>query len=290
MTDALGPSTPTPATVRVDAHVHLWDVESGRYAWPTPAEGAIYRTFTIDDLRPELAGSAIDAVVLVQTVDTLDDTDSMLDVADRHPFVRGVVGWVPLDDPGAAEEALDVRAGRRLRGLRHLIHQEPDPDWLARADVQPGLDLLARRGLAFDVVAVFPDHLRLVPEVADRHPDLTFVIDHLAKPPFRSDSWARWFAELRNAAARPNVTAKLSGLDTAAGLGWTDAELRPAIDAAIEAFGPDRLLFGSDWPVCRLVSRYGDVVGAARRAVAALTPTERAAVMGGTAARVYALE
>ena len=228
-------------------------------------------------------------MVLVQTVDTLDDTDSMLDVADRYPFVRGVVGWVPLDDPGAAEEALDVRAGRRLRGIRHLIHQEPDPDWLVRVDVQPGLDLLARRGLAFDVVAVFPDHLRLVPEVADRHPDLTIVIDHLAKPPFRSDGWARWIAELRDAAARPNVTAKLSGLDTAAGPGWTDAELRPAIDAAIEAFGPDRLMFGSDWPVCTLVSRYGDLVSAAERVVAALSPTERAAVMGGTAARVYGL-
>ncbi len=290
MTDAPGPSTMPLAALRVDAHSHLWDVESGRYPWPTPADGSIYRTFTIDDLRPALAGSAIDATVLVQTVDTLDDTDSMLDVADRHPWVRGVVGWVPLDDPAGAEAALDARADRRLRGIRHLIHHESDPAWLIRDEIQPCLGLLARRRLPFDVVAVFPDHLRLVPAVADRHPDLTLVIDHLAKPPFRSDGWARWLTEIRDAAARPNTNAKLSGLDTAAGPGWTDAELRPAIDAAIEAFGPDRLLFGSDWPVCTLVSRYGDIVRAIERSVAALTPTERAAILGGTAARVYGLD
>ena len=291
MTELPRSSTPPrPAALRIDAHQHLWDIESGRYSWPTPADGSIYRTFTIEDLRPELAGSAIDATVLVQTVGTLDDTDSMLDVADLHPFVRGVVGWVPLDDPGAAEAALDARAGRPLRAIRHLIHHEPDPDWLVRDEVQAGLDLLARRRLPFDVVAVFPNHLRLVPAVADRHPDLTLVIDHLAKPPFRSDGWARWLAELRDAAERSNVTAKLTGLDTAAGAGWTDAELRPAIDAAIEAFGPDRLLFGSDWPVCTQVSRYGDVVRAIERSIEDLSPSERTAILGGTAARVYRLD
>jgi len=286
---ATGTRPPPRASIRIDAHQHFWDVESGRYAWPTEAEGPIYRTFTPDDLVPEMAASQIDATVLVQTVDTLDDTDSMLAVAARHRFVGAVVGWVPLTTARAAEQALETRPDPRLRGIRHLIHQEPDPAWLLRDDVAAGLQVLAERGLTFDVVAVFPDHLRLVPTIADRHPDLTVVIDHLAKPPLRSDGWVRWRDQLRQAAARPNVVAKISGLETAAGPGWTDAEIRPAVEAAIDAFGPARLMFGSDWPVCRLVSTYADAVGLTERLIASLSVTERDAVMGATAARVYGI-
>jgi L-fuconolactonase len=275
--------------IRIDAHQHFWDVEGGRYTWPTPTDGAIYRTYTPEDLEPELGPAGIDATVLVQTVATLYDTDSMLAVAGRHPFVGAVVGWVPLTDPRAAEAALDGRPHPRLRGIRHPIHHEPDPDWLLRGDVSEGLGVLARRGLAFDVVAVFPDHLRLVPAVADRHPDLTLVLDHLAKPPFHSASWSIWLDQLRRAAARPNVFGKLSGLDTAAGSGWTPQEIRPAVEAAIDAFGPDRLMFGSDWPVCRLVSTYSEVVGAIKGLVSQLTVPERSDVLGGTAGRIYGI-
>jgi L-fuconolactonase len=289
MPDAPEPSAPPRSVVRIDAHHHVWDVESGRYSWPTPADGPIYRTFTIADLRPELVRSGIDATILIQAADSLHDTDSMLRVADLHPFVLGVVGWVPLQGARAVEEALDARPHRLLKGIRHLIHHELDPDWLLRDDVQAGLGVLARRGLTFDVVAVFPRHLGHVPAVAERHPDLTLVIDHLADPPYRSDGWSRWLQELGDAAARPNVMAKISGLDTAAGEGWTEAELRPAIDAAIEAFGPDRLMFGSDWPVCTRFSRYEEVVRAVERSIAGLSPAERAAILGGTAARVYGL-
>jgi L-fuconolactonase len=277
----------------VDAHQHFWDIESGAYAWPTPADGAIYRTFRPDDLAPELGPAGIDRTVLVQTVDTLADTDSMLHAAHDYAFIAGVVGWVPLADVAAAERALDERAGRALRGIRHLIHQEPDPDWLVRPEHQAGLALLAERGLVFDVVAVFPRHLGLVPAVADRHPALTLVVDHLAKPPIRArerDGWDAWVRDLRSAASRPNVHAKISGLDTAAGPDWSVAELAPAVDVALEAFGPDRLLFGSDWPVCVSVSTYRGVVAAADELLTALTVDERAAIMGGTATRVYALE
>ncbi len=274
-------------SIRIDAHQHFWDVEGGRYAWPTAAEGSIYRTYTPADLEPELGPAGIDATVLVQTVATLDDTDSMLAVADRHPFVGAVVGWVPLADPRAAEAALDARPHPRLRGIRHLIHHEPDPDWLLRGGVADGLSVLARRGLSFDIVAVFPDHLRLVPAVADRHPDLALVLDHLAKPPFRSVGWSTWHDQLRQAAARPNVVAKLSGLDTAAGPGWTPEEIRPAIEAAIDAFGPDRLMFGSDWPVCLAGSTYREVIDAIDGLVSNLTASERSAVLGHTAVRVY---
>lgn len=274
---------------RIDAHQHFWDIDSGRYSWPTPADGPIYRTYAPDDLGPELAAAGVDATVLVQTVNTLDDTDSMLSTADRQAFVGAVVGWVPLTDARAAEAALEARPHPRLRGIRHLIHHEPDPEWLLRDDVAAGLEVLARHRLAFEVVAVFPEHLRLVPVVADRHPDLTIVVDHLANPPFRSEGWPTWHEQLRGAAARPNVTAKVSGLDTAAGPGWTPAEIRPAVDAALEAFGPDRLMFGSDWPVCRAQSTYRDVIGAVERLLAPLTAGERRAVLGATASRVYRL-
>jgi L-fuconolactonase len=281
---------PSRAARRIDAHQHFWDVDSGRYAWPTPANGVIYRTFTPDDLAPELEAAGIDATVLVQTVNTLDDTDTMLAAADRNAFIGAVVGWVPLLDAPAAERALDARRHPRLRGIRHLVHHEPDPDWLLRDDLAPGLRLLAERGLPFDVVAVFPDHLRHVPRLADRHPDLTLVVDHLANPPFRSAGWTLWEQQLRDAAARPNVAAKLSGLDTAAGAGWTPGEIAPAVDAALDAFGPERLLFGSDWPVCLAQSTYRDVVAAIERLVARLSPSERDAVLGGAAARVYGID
>lgn len=286
---ATGPRPPTHGPVRVDAHQHFWDVESGAYSWPTPADGPIYRTFRPEELEPELSPARIDATVLVQTVDTLAETDAMLDAAARHPFIAGVVGWVALDDADATARALDARRDGPLRGIRHLIHHEPDPEWLTRSDVDDGLTLLAERRLSFDVVAVFPRHLRLVPRVADRHPDLTLVIDHLAKPPYRGDGWDRWEAELRQAAARPNVAAKLSGLDTAWGPGWDLVRIGPAVDVALEAFGPDRLLFGSDWPVCRSVSTYRAVVEAADTMIQSLGPAERAAIMGGTADRVYRL-
>jgi L-fuconolactonase len=275
--------------IRIDAHHHFWDIESGRYAWPTPADGAIYRTYTPADLEPLLGPARMDATVLVQTVGTLDDTDAMLGVADRYPFIGAVVGWVPLDDARRAEAALDARPHPRLRGIRHLIHHEPDPDWILRGGVSDGLDVLARRGLSFDIVAVFPDHLRHVPVVADRHPDLTLILDHLGQPPFRSEGWATWDDQIRRAAARPNVVAKLSGLDTAAGPAWTRTEIRPAVEAAIDAFGPGRLMFGSDWPVSELHSSYDQVVQAIEATISQLTQSERVEVLGGTAVRIYGM-
>jgi len=275
-------------TPRIDAHHHLWDLTSGLYSWPTPAEAAIHRTFTADELAPELRATGIDATVVVQATDSLADTDAMIDAATRHAWIAGVVGWLPLEDRAAAERELAERRGR-LCGVRHLIHWEDDPSWLLRPSVQPGLGMLAEAGLPFDAVAVFPDHLPLVPALAEAHPDLVVVIDHLAKPPFRADGWDAWVSAIRRAADHPRVHAKVSGLDTAAGPGWTVDELRPAWEVALEAFGPARLMFGSDWPVCRLVSSYQDVVQAARTLVSELTPGEQDRVLGGTAIEIYRL-
>jgi L-fuconolactonase len=282
----------TPAPVRpprIDAHHHFWDIESGAYDWPTPDDAAIHRTFRPEDLEPELAAAVVERTVLVQVADTLADTDAMLEAADRHAFIAGVVAWLPLADARATEAALDTRAGRPIRGARHLIQRDPDPEWLLRPTVADGLRVLEQHGLPFDVVAFFPRHLDLVPTIADRHPDLVLVIDHLAKPPFRTDGWDRWQDQLRAAAARPNVVAKLSGLQTAVGPDWTAADLRPAVDAALEAFGTERLLFGSDWPVCLRVADYADVIAAMDDLMTELTADERAAIMGATASRVYRL-
>ncbi len=274
---------------RIDAHQHIWDLATGRYTWPTAAEPSIFRSFGPADLAPELAPSGIDGTVLVQAADSLADTDAMVEAGAADAWIVGIVGWAPLDDVRAATRAIEPRLDRGLRGIRHLIHHEPDPDWLIRPDVRAGLARVASFGLAFDVVAVFPDHLRHVPRIADEHPDLTVVIDHLAKPPIRAEGWDRWRRELEAAARRPNVVAKLSGLDTAAGQGWTVAEIRPSVDVAIEAFGPGRLLFGSDWPVCLQVSTYGEVADATERWLSELSGDERAAVLGGNAERVYRL-
>ena len=274
---------------RIDGHHHLWDLSTVAYDWPTVADGPIFRSFAPDDLAPELAGAGIDRTVVVQAADSLDDSDAMIRAMAATPWIAGIVGWAPLTDTRAASIAIESRLDGGLRGIRHLIHRHPDPDWLLRADVRSGLALLASYGLAFDVVAVYPNHLRHVPRIADEHPDLTFVIDHLAKPPIRDPGWEGWRRELEAAARRPNVVAKLSGLDTAAGPGWTAEEIRPSVEIALEAFGPARLLFGSDWPVCRLVSTYGEVVQATQGWLSSLGTDERDAVFGGTAERVYRL-
>lgn len=279
---------PLAAGARVDAHHHFWDLSSGRYDWPTEAEGPIFRSFGPADLAPEIRAAGIDRTVLVQTTDSTEDTDSMLEAAASHAYIGGIVGWVPLGDSARLEAELD-RLDGRLSGVRHLIQFEADPAWLLRQDVGAGLGQLERLGLPFDVVAVFPDHLSLVPEVARRHPELVLVIDHLAKPPYRADGWDAWCEQIGAAAAAPTVRAKVSGLDTAAGPGWTVAELRPAFDVVLEAFGPERLLFGSDWPVCRLVSSYGDVVRGTEQLIGGLSSGEQARIMGGTATEVYGL-
>ncbi len=195
----------------VDAHHHFWDLSTGWYAWPTPAEAPIHRSFSAEDLAPELASAGIDATVIVQAIDSRMDTDAMRSVASRHPWIAGVVGWIPLADRPDAERALD-REGDTLCGVRHLIHREADAEWLVRPAIQPGLSLLEERGIPFDVVAVFPDHLPLIPRVVKAHPDLRLVIDHLAKPPFRADGWDAWVAAIRAAAASPTVCCEGVGV------------------------------------------------------------------------------
>jgi L-fucono-1,5-lactonase len=276
--------------VRIDAHHHFWDLATGMYRWPTPADGPVFRSFGVAEIEPHLAAARIDRTVLVQAANDTRETDAMLAAADGHRWIGAVVGWVPLDRPAEAARLLDSYARHpRFRGVRHLIHNEADPDWIVRPAVLGGLAALEERGFVYDVVAVWPDHLRHVPFLAGRFARLTLVIDHLAKPPLRSGDLRGWAAAIGAAAAFPNVVAKLSGLDTAARPGWTAGDLRPAVEIAFERFGADRLMFGSDWPVSIVGGGYERVFEATLELLADRTPAEREAVLGGTAARVYGI-
>jgi L-fuconolactonase len=277
--------------VIVDAHHHLWDLDRIRYPWITPDLVAIDRSFHAEELEPLLAAEGIDRTVIVQCANSDEDTDYLLEQADAHPFIAGVVGWAPLLDPERCAATLELRCTHpRFRGIRHLVHDEPDPDWLLRPPVRTSLRLLAARELPLDVPAVYPRHLGHVGTLAVVIPELTIVIDHLAKPPFRREPLYRWAELLRQAAAHPNVVAKLSGLDTATGgQDWTPDELRPAFEVALEAFGPERLMAGSDWPVSVLGGGYARAWEATYALLAPLSAAEREAILGGTAERVYAL-
>jgi L-fuconolactonase len=216
----------------VDAHQHFWNLETGSYPWLTPGSGPIFRTFEPEELIPQLAAAGVDRTVLVQSMDSYADTDAMLAQADAYDFVGAVVGWVPLLRPEEAARALErYRRHPRFAGVRHLIHDEPDPDWLLQEPVIEGLKLLAAAGVPFDVVAVLPRHLEHVPVLAERVPGLRMVIDHLAKPPIKGRGWEPWASLLARAAECPGVYAKVSGLNTAADAAtWTGEDLRPYVD------------------------------------------------------------
>jgi L-fuconolactonase len=273
----------------IDAHQHLWDPATGGYPWLTPDLGPIHRAYGPGDAEPHLRATGVDRCILVQAADSYADTDSMLAVADHWPRVAAVVGWVPLMRPAEAAEALDrYRADARFVGVRHLIHDDPDPDWLLRPEVSDGLRLLAERGLSFDVVAVLPRHLEHVPVLAEAHPDLRLFIDHLAKPPIAAGEWEPWAGLLAAAARFPNVAAKISGLDTAADPEkYRAADLRRYVDHAFDCFGSDRLLFGTDWPISELAGGYERWWEVVRELLEPLPAGERSAILGGNARRWY---
>jgi L-fuconolactonase len=276
--------------VLVDTHQHFWNPARLPQAWMTDEHAAIARTFEPPDLEPLLAGCGVGWTVLVQSAASDEDTDYMFEVAGRVEWVGAIVGWCRLDDLAAARRRLDeLQARPKLRGIRHLIHQERDANWILRPAVADCLALLEERQLLLELPAVYPNHLGDVPTVAARHSGLTIVIDHLGKPPLGTGELARWEELLRAAAERPNVHAKVSGLNTAtADTHWTADDLQPAVDVAVDAFGVDRLVFGSDWPVCLLNGTYERVrhetVLAVERAC-----DEPGSILAGNAQRLYRL-
>ena len=273
----------------VDAHLHIWDLERSEYSWLTPDLGPLHATFTAEQARDELDAAGVRTAVLVQAEDSDRDTELMLEAADRHAWIAGVVGWVQLDEPARAEEQLDRRLEHpRFRGVRHLVHDDPRDDFLRLDAVRRSLRLLAARGVPFDVPDAWPRHLGATAELAGAVEDLRIVVDHLGKPPFGGDDWDRWRAALADVAARPNTVAKVSGLQVQ-GRPFTPAEVRPAWEVALELFGPARLMWGSDWPLTVLTGGYGTAWDTMSALISELGPGEQAAILTGTATAVYGL-
>jgi L-fuconolactonase len=278
----------------VDAHHHVWDLAVRDQDWIRGAAMApIARSFAVDELRPQAAAEGVTSTVLVQTVVGPDETPELLALADADPLVAAVTGWADLTSPALADDLAALQAGpggRWLRAVRHQVQHEPDPGWLARPDVVAGLRAVAASGLGYELL-VLPQQLPAAVEAARAVPDGVFVLDHCAKPPVASGALEPWARDLRALAALPNVVCKLSGLVTEARWdGWSVADLAPYAAVVLDAFGPQRVMAGSDWPVCLLAATYGEVWAAHRSLLDGLSPAERDDVLAGTARRAYRLE
>jgi L-fuconolactonase len=248
----------------------------------------IRRAFGPEDLKPLLDRNGVDAAVLVQGACLDSDTDYLCEEAERQEWIGAVTVWLPLDDPARSRKRLvALRRWSKVRGVRHLIHDEPDPHWIMQKPVLESLELLQEERILLELPAVYPRHVDDVPRLAVMFPGLVLVIDHLGKPPSGGD-FAVWERKLRACAEAPNVYAKVSGLNTALTRDdWTADDLMAAIEVAVASFGPDRLMCGTDWPVALLNGDYDRVWKATKEAVAAIAPEGEAALLGGTAARIY---
>jgi L-fuconolactonase len=273
---------------RVDAHQHFWYYQPERDTWITDDMVTIRRDFLPSDLEPILSAAGLQASVAVQADQSLEETRFLLGLAHEYSFLRGVVGWVDLLAPDLDPTLEALSEDPLLVGMRHVAQAESD-DWLAREDVAAGVGRLAGFGLTYDIL-VYHWQLPAAQTLVDRLPDQPFVVDHLAKPPIRDGALEPWATRMRELSRRPNVWCKLSGMVTEADWRtWGPGDLRPFLDVVLAAFGPERVMFGSDWPVCLLASDYEGVVDALDEAVTSLTPSEREAVFGRTARRFYGL-
>jgi L-fuconolactonase len=273
----------------IDSHQHFWNLDKVKYPWLTADYGPIYRTIEAPELEPHLKQAGVDKTVIVQAMDSYEDTFYMLNTAATYDWVGGIVGWVPLNNPDEAGKRLEEFTKKPIfKGVRHLIHEEKDPDWILQDSVIEGLKVLASFGMTFDVVAVYPNHLKHVPTIAEKVPNLKMVIDHLAKPPIKEKQWEPWTTQLKEAANYPQVFAKVSGLNTAADWEtWSEQDIKPYIDFAAETFGAKRLMFGSDWPVALLAGDYAKVWKETNKAIADYSKEDQAAILGETAAEFY---
>jgi L-fuconolactonase len=276
----------------VDAHHHFWDPARADYPWLTGDFSPVRRAFGPADLVPRLAARGVNRTVLVQTRSSVDETREFLVLARATSFIAGVVGWVELTDRGAADEIARLRSGpggRWLVGIRHQIQDEPDPDWLGRSDVRTGIAAVGAAGLVYDLL-IRPEHLPAAVDLARAQPHTRFVVDHLAKPPIASGALEPWSSQIRPLGELGNVSCKLSGMTIEADwAGWRSADLRPYVDHVLDVFGPGRLVFGSDWPLCLVAATYEQVYDAASETLDSLSASERAAVFGGNATEIYDL-
>ena len=275
--------------MRVDAHQHFWRIARGDYGWLTPADHPkIARDFLPPDLSPLLAAGRIDKTVLVQAAPSEAETQFLLELAAATPFVAGVVGWTDLEAPDAAARIARACAEPKLLGLRPMVQDIADDEWLLRPELARAFDAMARGDLCFDAL-VKPRHLPALAEFLERYPDLPVVIDHAAKPDIAHSGLDLWATYIRHIAKSTKAFCKLSGLATEAGPGWSAATLKLYVDVLLESFGPTRLMWGSDWPVLNEAGDYAQWLAVAEVLTKHLSSTDREAIFGGTAVKFYAI-
>jgi L-fuconolactonase len=268
----------------IDTHQHFWRYTKEEFGWIPDDSASIRRDYLPADLAPILKANEVDGVIAVQARQSEEETRWLLELVDEHPFIHGVVGWLDLRSPNIASRLEDF-AGGALVGLRHILQGEPDA-FMEDADFNRGLSALADADLTYDLLVIerqMPAAIKLV----DRNPKLRFVLDHFGKPRLDFDQLEPWRTHLRELATRPNVSCKVSGGITEIALDWTPARLRPYLDSTLEAFGPSRLIFGSNWPVCEPAGGYGAWIAALRGWAALLSASEQTALFGKNAAEFY---
>ncbi|WP_415401246.1 amidohydrolase family protein [Tateyamaria sp. SN3-11] len=274
--------------MRIDAHQHFWSLERGDYGWLTPALGPIYRDFGPPDLQPLLQGHGIDGTVLVQAAPTDAETAYMLGLATTHDFVKGVVGWVDFERSDAPAAIAKLAQHPKLVGLRPMIQDIDDTDWMMQPALTPAFEALIAHDLVFDALTL-PRHLPNLRRLLARHPDLKVVIDHGSKPDIAGGGMSDWADDIAAIARDTQAFVKLSGLVTEAAPDWTAQDLAPVTEHLLTHFGPTRMIWGSDWPVCTLASTYDDWVSATDTLLATLSTSDRAAILGLNATRFYNL-
>ncbi len=276
--------------VRIDAHQHFWDIGQFEYPWMPSGESVLRRNYLPGDLAPILEEHRFDGTVVVQANVVVEETWWLLGLASEFPIIRGVVAWADLTSPGLGSILDRCQKHPKFKGIRHIVHDEPDLQWLLRPDVIQGLQELARRGIPYDLL-LRPPHLPLIVELAERVPGLKMVLDHIAKPLIASKVFEPWAADFEAISKVPGMHCKLSGMITEANhAAWSADDLRPYVQHALRCFGPDRLMFGSDWPVCRLAGSWKQVLAGFTQACGPLPQIEREKLLGGTAIQFYGLE
>jgi L-fucono-1,5-lactonase len=279
--------TPVSMPMRIDAHQHFWRYEAAQYPWIDDAMATLRRDYLPADLGPELARAGIDATMAVQACQTAVETEWLLELAATHPFIAGVVGWVDLRSDTVPDTLARLAANPKLVGIRHIVQSEPDDRFLLRSDFCRGIAVLRGFDLPYDIL-IYPRHLPVAIDFVARFDDQPFVLDHLAKPEIRSGAIETWARNLARLAAAPNVCCKLSGLVTEADWkGWTPDQILPYLDVAFDCFGADRLIAGSDWPVCTVAADYRRTMAVVTDYLERRSPSDREAVLGGNARRVW---
>ena len=277
-------------TRKIDSHHHFWHYTTQDYGWISDNMKVIRRDFLPADLQKEIHQAGINGVVSVQARQVIAETEWLLSFARQNAFIDGVVGWVPLIDAGVGAFLDRYAAMPKLRGIRHVLHDEADDNYMLRADFNRGIDLLKKHDLRYDIL-IFEKHLPQTLTFVDKHPNQVFIVDHIAKPKIKEKQLQPWRDHIGELAKRQNVYCKLSGMVTEADWsGWTEGSLKPYVDTVLGAFTPKRVMFGSDWPVCLVASSYKKWVDTVTHLISKLSASEQERVMGGTAIEAYKLK